>query len=664
MNEIDRPARHWIARDIPAVVAAICLSAASIVLAGWIFDLPLLQSEDSGRVSMKANTALAFVLSSLALLFAARRPSPMQATARWGLAITIALIAILTLIEYVARVDLGIDQLLAPAAGDMLLTTSPGRMSPTTAIGFLAFAAAMIIDHWSGFVARTIRRAILSVLILLAIGAILGYAYGAPSMYLGIDGVTAMALSTAILFFILALGGIWLRPQYGLPAILMERSLLGANVRALVPMVVGAPLLVGAAVAAGYGRYYEGAIAVALTSLGSVVAATLIATISIVILRKSEAAMIIKDRALEATPNGVIITDHLSTNDPIIYVNPAFTRMTGYESEEAIGKNCRFLNHDPENTIAIRDDIKRCINTGDSATVELQNKRKDGELFWNRLSISPVQSRDGIVTHFVGVLDDITDEKLQQEQLENALEETRSANSVRNTFVRLISHELRTPLNSALTWIRLMEVDDRNTTREKGLRVIADSVESQSRLIDDLVDVTRYARSGIRIEKETVDVREIVAATIESLRPAIEEEQELDIVLEDGEYVFDVDPIRYQQIVRNLMSNAHKYTPPGGCIQVRLIDDGTEVLLRVADTGRGLRREDIRKVFEPFWRAESHQPGLGVGLAIVASLVSAHGGSIEVHSDGLDEGAEFTVRIPKQSAIQSDEPGRVDLVSG
>ncbi|MDX1515619.1 MAG: HAMP domain-containing sensor histidine kinase, partial [Woeseiaceae bacterium] len=237
-----------------------------------------------------------------------------------------------------------------------------------------------------------------------------------------------------------------------------------------------------------------------------------------------------------------------------------------------------------------------------------------------------------------------------------ALEDAREANAMRDTFVRLVSHELRTPLNAALTWVRLMEVDRSDETREKGVAVVAQSIESQSRLIDDLVDVSRFASTGVRLEPERVNVRQLIEATIDELRPAIEASQRLSVTIGDGDYGATIDPLRVQQIVRNLLSNATKYTPPDGRIDVELASSGETVTLRVADTGKGLAEDQAERVFEPFWRAESHQPGLGVGLAIVAALVSAHDGTIDVHSDGPGKGTAFVVTLPRSASLSSSAP--------
>jgi len=373
--------------------------------------------------------------------------------------------------------------------------------------------------------------------------------------------------------------------------------------------------------------------------------------------------MLIKDRALAATANGIIITDHQALNEPIVYINPAFTRITGYGEDELHGLNCRFLNHDLAGSKEIRAELRESLSTGASTTVELQNRCKDGTLFWNRLSISPIHGRDGTVTHFVGVIDDVTQRRKQQEQLHSALQETRKANSLRNTFVRLVSHELRTPLNAALTWIRLIEVDDREQTRLKGMRVIAESIESQSRLIDDLVDVTRYSGAGIRVEKAWVDVRDLTEKAVEEMRPTIEENQTLAFTFAEGNYNASIDAGRYQQIVRNLLSNAHKYTPAAGQISVHLMLDKDLMTLQVTDTGKGLSPDEIENVFEPFWRAESHQPGLGVGLAIVYSLVAAHSGTIDVVSKGHDQGSTFTVRLPRESLATAGDDDSNDLTT-
>ncbi len=639
-----------LAARIAAIAGTVTVLAAGAALAGWLLDIPALHTLGRDQVSMKANTAAGFTLSGLLLLVGSMRPAVLRSVLRFALLTPLVLLALLTLAQNIWNVNLGIDEIIVAAPSDWVLTSSPGRMAPTTAICFILFALAVTIDHWQSTVARAWSRIFATILMLTTVASLLGYAYGAPQLYLGIEGSTAMSLQSAILFLLLGVGAIWMRHDSGFPAMLIEESAAGTHLRALLVMVVGTPLLTGAAVAAGYGRFYDGPFAIALAALSSVVAAGLVAIVSIIMQKRGQDTLSVRDRAIAAATNGVIITDHRDSDQKISFVNTAFTEITGYSRDECIGKNCRFLNYAGENPPEVMQALRDCIRNAEIGTFELVNRRKDRSIFWNRLGLAPVVNNDGTVTHYVGIIDEFTDKKMQEEQLENALAEARSANSMRNTFVRLISHELRTPLNSALTWVRLMEMDDSIETRVKGMQVVANSIESQSRLVDDLVDVTRFASTGVQLESVAVNFAEQVRMAVEELRPVIEEDKELDFKVQAHDYSAVVDPLRVQQITRNLVTNAHKYTPSGGHIAVELRADGRDIVLSVSDSGKGLLPEEIAQVFEPFWRATSHQPGLGVGLSIVASLVKAHDGRIEVSSNGPGKGSSFVVRIPRDSA--------------
>lgn len=660
MNQ-SRIAEKW-QPFLPVIVALVVAVSSGVVLRGWLVGVDQFTILTADQVSMKANTALGFLICAALLLVAPYSTNLIAKPLRWLLAAALLLMSTLTLGQYIFGVQLDIDELLVNAPSHEYLTASPGRMAPTTAACFILFSIALIFDHWQSSVARGWSRVTATLLMLTALASLLGYAYEAPALYLGVDGVTAMSLLSALLFLLLAVGVIWLRPEFGFPAMLSERSVVGAHIRALLPMVVGAPLLVGAAVAAGYGRLYEGEFAIALTALGSLMAAGLIAIVSIVILRRAEAELYIKDRALAAATGGIVITDHRHPNEPIVFINSAFETITGYEATDIIGRNCRFLNAGVDNPAEMLDELRACIASESSGTFELENRRSDGSRFWNRLSLAPVEDFEGKITHFVGVVDDITDKRRQASQLENALAEARHANSMRNTFVRLVSHELRTPLNAALTWIRLLEVDDDPATRKRGLDVIAKSVNSQSRLIDDLVDVTRFATAGVRLETTTADIGELVESAIEELRPMMESDHEVTLRIAEGNFSATVDPLRVRQIVQNIVTNAGKYTPTGGRIDIALGVTDACAVLTVTDNGSGLSTAQIRHVFEPFWRAESHQPGLGVGLSIVASLVAAHEGTIDVESAGPGQGCTFTVKLPLSGP--GNAPASVPVVPG
>ncbi|MBT8078658.1 MAG: PAS domain S-box protein [Gammaproteobacteria bacterium] len=650
--------------NVSLLAAATTLFAAGLILIGWVFDIGWLRLWQADQVSMKVNTAVAFLISGLLLVVGQWKLTLTAVVTRLVLCGLLMLLVVTTLAQYLFDLQINIDELLFDAPDEALMTSSPGRMAPTTAICFGLFAIAVLLDTKRTRLGRAASRFLATVILLIAVASILGYAFGAPTLYLAIDGVTAMSLPTAILFFTIATGVIWLQPRFGFPAMLTEKTVVGTHARSLLPMVVAAPLFAGAAVMAGYGELYEGRFAIALTSLGSMIAAGIVAAISIIVLRRADEALNLRDRALAATTTGVLITDHRQPDEPIMYVNPALSEITGYSVSEALGRNCRFLNRGVENEPGVLQQIHDCIAGENDGQFELRNRRKDGSEFWNRLSLAPIANYDGTVTHFVGIVHDITERREQELRLEEALENARKASAMRDSFVRLVSHELRTPLNAALTWIRLMEIDDDDATRTKGLKIVAQSILSQSRLIDDLSDVSRVASSGIKLESEKADARVLIEEVIEELRPSIESKLKLVVDAEPGDYDVMVDPLRLKQIVRNLLSNAAKYTDPGGEVSVRLAIEAKEVLLSVTDTGKGLTAEEAAQVFEPFWRADSKQPGLGVGLTIVAALVAAHDGTIDVSSPGPESGTSFNVRLPLNASPDARGPLDVEQDDG
>ncbi len=639
-----------LALTLPTIAAGFTLMVSIAVIAGWLLDVDALTSFSPDRVSMKINTASGFLICAVLLLLAQLDSSPILQKSRWTLEALLLSLGLLTLAQYLFGSNLGIDQLLIAESTNATDTSSPGRMAPTSAIGFLLLACGFLADHWRGIESRAPARVLAAIVLLIAVISLVGHAYGQPAFYLGGSGVTAMALPTALLFAVVALGVFWLHPSSGLPALLSDESLVSSHVRALLIMIICAPLLVGAVVTAGYGRFFEGPLAVAITSLGSVFVAAAVAFVSVIVLRRAESALFVKDRALAAATNGVAISDYRAPDQPIVFVNEAFTKITGYDFDECIGRNCRFLNQGADNPPEIMDEVRTLVANGKSGTVEFRNCRKDGSVFWNRLSLAPIENHEGEITHIVGVLDDITKSKDQGNRLREALDEARVAASMRDTFVHVISHELRTPLNAALTWLRLMELDDRVETRNKGLAIMLQSIDSQSRLIDDLVDISRIAKSGIRLESEEIDARELLESTVEELRPGIEAEHELVVVIEPGDFNANVDAVRLQQIVRNLLNNAAKYTPTGGRIHFRARVEDEHLEITVRDTGKGLTAEQIDQIFEPFWRADASIAGLGVGLSIVHALVKAHGGTIEATSDGPGAGAAFSVRLPTDAS--------------
>jgi len=220
-----------------------------------------------------------------------------------------------------------------------------------------------------------------------------------------------------------------------------------------------------------------------------------------------------------------------------------------------------------------------------------------------------------------------------------------------------ISHELRTPLNSILGWARLLRsgtLDDEK--RSKAVNTIIKNSESQNRLIEDLLDAARIISGKLEIEHVPVNFEDVVVHSIETIRPAAEAKNisiALDASRQQSEGGMIGDKDRLQQVVCNLLTNAVKFTPEGGKVDVGLNAENGFVVLKVSDNGVGISSEFLPNVFERFRqdRATVKQSGgLGLGLAVVRNLVEMHGGTIEAESKGENRGATFTVRLPRKRA--------------
>lgn len=244
------------------------------------------------------------------------------------------------------------------------------------------------------------------------------------------------------------------------------------------------------------------------------------------------------------------------------------------------------------------------------------------------------------------------DERLRRAREEAARAEAEAANRAKDDFIAMVSHELRNPLGAILNSVRILRggtLQGEHVTR--ALDVIDRNTRRQVQLVDDLLDVARIVNGTLRITHATVDLREAIDAAIEVVQFAVDEKK-IRLVTD-----LDVNPIRVsgdadrlQQVVWNLLTNAVKFSLPGGLVSVRLGRDGEHAVLVVADTGKGIAPELLPYIFDRFRQAEgavaTRTGGLGLGLAIVRHLVEAHGGTVHAESEGDARGATFTVRLP------------------
>ncbi|ACG74265.1 integral membrane sensor hybrid histidine kinase [Anaeromyxobacter sp. K] len=241
---------------------------------------------------------------------------------------------------------------------------------------------------------------------------------------------------------------------------------------------------------------------------------------------------------------------------------------------------------------------------------------------------------------------------------EAARAEAEAASRTKDEFLAMLGHELRNPLSPIVTALELQELGGSGGTREHA--VIRRQVDHLVRLVDDLLDVSRITRGKVELQPERIEVRSFVARAVEMATPLVEERSHrLTVDVPEGLAVVG-DPHRLAQVVANLLTNAARYTPPRGHIEVRAALRGAEVELAVRDDGRGLAPELRSRIFEPFVQApqgqDRPQGGLGIGLALVRSLVELHGGRVEACSDGPGKGSTFVVELPAAPRAPAASP--------
>ena len=367
--------------------------------------------------------------------------------------------------------------------------------------------------------------------------------------------------------------------------------------------------------------------------------------------KRVEDALVLRDRAIRAATQGLVITDPNRPDNPIVYVSPGFERITGYLSEEVIGRNCRFLQgRDTDPSAETR--MHEAIRTGEACTVELLNYRKDGTPFWNELSISPVRDATGSLTHFVGVQTDVTARRKLEQQFHQAQKMEvlgRLAGGIAHDFNNLLT------IISGYSELILETMPSKDPDRS-AVEAISEAGERAASLTRQLLLFSRHAV----LETKVLDLNQVVRETQQMLRRMIGEDIQFSAVLAPNISRVRVDPGQIGQVLMNLAVNSRDAMPRGGKLTIETSDvefdeadgithgslpPGRYVRLAVTDNGCGMAADVKAHIFEPFFTTKSVGKGTGLGLATVYGIVKQSGGTIEIYSE-IGHGTTFKIYLP------------------
>jgi two-component system, chemotaxis family, CheB/CheR fusion protein len=341
--------------------------------------------------------------------------------------------------------------------------------------------------------------------------------------------------------------------------------------------------------------------------------------------------------------------------------NLSAQRVFGFKAAEIVGEHYRrfFL---PEDIQAGKTDqiLRQAMLQEEGTKDDHLLVRRDGSRFWASGTTTALRDQTGQLRGYSKVVQDISERKRLEEALRQRIEELAAADRAKNEFLALLAHELRNPLAPMRNAVLVQkEPGAKPEVLKQAQEIIERQIQNMTRLIDDLLDVSRITQGKITLRKVPLDLATTLTRVVESVGHHVKARgQHLAVNLPEEPITVEADPIRLEQVFGNLLHNASKFTPPGGhlWLSAKSLDHGRRptVEVRLRDDGSGISREALPRIFDMFMQAEHSldrtQGGLGIGLTLVKNLVELHGGQIEAVSAGPGKGSEFIVRLPTSKA--------------
>ncbi|MFO0608425.1 MAG: ATP-binding protein [Polyangiales bacterium] len=674
---------------LPRAAGAAVLAVALAFLAAWLAG-----SAAWAGPRMKTNTALSLALLGAALLLrASGARGSRRDRAGCALAALAAAVGAASLAEYALGVDLGIDQLLARDAIVPESARFPNRMSPNAALGLALAGVALAASRGRRAAWAVAAQVADGAVLLVGLAALLGYLYGArmlyqPTSYIRMSPFTAGALA------LLGVGTLALRPGLGVARLLTSGEAAGFVARRLLALSVAAPVLFGwlwleAQRRALYGAA-EGAALMVIGVVGAFGGVVLLLAYAVDLAdarrRLIEADLrLSNDLASElarASAVGEVVAAALRHAPAALDTTFASVLLregqrlehaasAGYAPEEVRSFPGLPLDVDYPATVAQRAGAPVFVGSRVEllrrfpvmagaplgrreawAALPLKGREETRGVLWlgydtPRAFDAAERERMERVASSLGLA---LDRAMLHESEQRARARAEEASRTKDEFLALLGHELRNPLAPIATSLQLMKLRSPDAF-ERERAVIERQVEHMTRLVGDLLDVARITRGKVELKLQRVELGEVFAGAVETASALLEEKRHrLHAAVPARGLPVMADAHRLAQVISNLLTNAAKYTDPGGLVTVTAARDGDDVVLSVKDNGMGIPAALLPRVFEQFVQGERtldrSRGGLGLGLSIARSLVEQHGGAISARSEGPRQGSEFVVRLP------------------
>jgi signal transduction histidine kinase/HPt (histidine-containing phosphotransfer) domain-containing protein/ActR/RegA family two-component response regulator len=680
------------------LAAVLTAAAGIIVLAGWVFDLPLLKSVLLGAVEMKANTAVGLVLAGCALFILADRPSPRLQRLAQALALVVGALGLATLAEYLLGWQLGIDELLFRDTASSY-NVFRGRMSPYSAVAFAAIGLALAALPRPGLRPLTLSAA----LVMTVVGALslLGYLWNASELVTDVL-LPPVALNTAVAFILLGAGTLLANRT---PA--RQRAAGRSTVRVTVETKVlagfiGAIALLYVAGGFTYRTGAEFADSARWVSHGQQVRAALgrlYATIS-----DAESAqrnyLLTGDpqykedyRSFVSRLNGhqqdlvELVADNKTQLQNIAELRPLIDRrmnalarhVSVFERESMAAVRTAIAQDDG---ILARQEIRRLVEHMDYAERELLSNReatlgRTRELTLVTLLATLAVATAILLVLYFGIRREMAARSRAEQALVAAKEAADTANRAKSTFLAAMSHEIRTPMNGVLGMLELLSLTELDTEQRTTLEIVRESGKSLLRIIDDILDFSKIEAGKLDVRPEVASIKAVLES-VHNIFSGLASSKGLLFKRSVDPQISPavlVDHLRLRQVLNNFVSNALKFTSRGTVeIKAELIaraDGEDRVRFSVNDTGIGISAENQQQLFRPFSQAEGDTTqrfgGTGLGLAICRRLAGMMGGSIELVS-ALGKGTSVILTLPLaiadlKSLPKSEPEAPQDLLS-